>query len=224
MGIAARALAAWVIVPAIVVVPATPRADEASPLPVWHVGPYLGVALHSPGGDTWGETPDRNHLFVGVRGSAPVLGWKALALAYAPEVVPILIVSNNPTYQTALVRQGGVSRLTEVADGTAPVYGFGFSPFGLETQVRTGQRIQLFGAVATGMVWFTREVPVANSRAFNYTFELGGGLLWEYGARRRLRFGYMFHHLSNAWTAEENPGLDGDVFYIGWEVALGGSR
>jgi len=198
-------------------------ADDASPLPVWYVGPYLGVALNSPGGDTWGETPDRNHLFVGVRGSAPVVRSGALTLAYAPDLVPVLIVTNNPTYQTAVVYQGGVARLTEVADGTSPVYGFGFSPFGLEARVRTGPRMQLFGAVAAGTVWFTREVPVANSRAFNYTFELGGGLLWEYGARRRLRFGYMFHHLSNAWTAEQNPGLDGDVFYLGWEVALGGS-
>ena len=216
---AACALAASVLQPAV-----ARAADVASPFPVWHVGPYVGVALNSPGGDTWGETPDRNHLFVGVRGSAPVLGLKALTLAYAPEVVPILVVSNNPTYRTAVVSQGGVSRLTEVADGTAPVYGFGFSPFGLEAQVRTGERVQLFGAVAAGMVWFTRDVPVANSRTFNYTFELGGGLLWEYGARKRLRFGYMFHHLSNAWTAEQNPGLDGDVFYLGWEVALGGSR
>jgi Lipid A 3-O-deacylase (PagL) len=215
----AIALAAGVLAPA-----ASRPAEVASPLPVWHVGPYLGVGLNSPGGDVWGETPDRNHLLVGVRGSAPVLGSNALTLAYAPEIVPILIVTNNPTYQTTVVRRGGVSRLAEVEDGRAPVYGFGLSPFGLEALVRTGPRIRLFGAVATGMVWFTREVPVANSRAFNYTFELGGGLLWEYEARRRLRFGYMFHHLSNAWTAEQNPGLDGDVFYIGWETAVGGSR
>jgi hypothetical protein len=74
------------------------------------------------------------------------------------------------------------------------------------------------------MIWFTREVPVANSKAYNYTSALGGGLLWEYRARRRIRLGYMFHHLSNGWSATENPGLDGDVFYLGWESLVGGAR
>jgi len=220
----ARTLAAFAIAASVLAPALSHAAEDASPLPVWHVGPYVGVALNSPGGSPWGETPDRDHLFIGVRGSAPVLRWNALSLAYASEVVPVLIVTNNPTYETTIVSRGGVTRLTQVENGTGPVYGVGFSPFGLEALVRTGPRTQLFGASAVGVVWFTREVPVANSRAFNYTIDFGGGLLWEYRAQRRLRFGYMFHHLSNNWTAEENPGLDGNVFYAGWEAAVGGSR
>jgi len=197
---------------------------DASPLPVWTVGPYLGAARNSPGGDQWGATPDRDHYFLGVRGSAPVLRVKRLSLAYAPELVPLLIVTNNPTYRTVTVIQGGTSRLRQVEDGRGPVLGAGVTPLGLEALLEVRPKLALFGAAGVGVIWFTREVPVANSRAFNYATEMGGGVLWEYRARRRLRFGYKFHHLSNNWTALANPGLDGDVFTVGWERTGGGAR
>jgi hypothetical protein len=195
-----------------------------SPLPIWHVGPYGGIGLNSPGGDKWGAVADRNHLILGVRGSADVLRWGKLAVAFAPEIVPALIISDNPIYETVPMRQGGVTRQTQVVVGSGPVYGLGIAPLGTEVLLRTGSTFQAFAAVAVGVVWFTRAVPVANSKAYNYTIEMGGGLLWEYGQGRRVRFGYMFHHLSNAWSATENPGLDGDIFYVGIErtVALPG--
>jgi len=204
--------------------PAAARAQDDSPLPQWHVGAYLGGARNSPGSGDWGGVPDRDHLFFGVRGTAPVFRWRALTLAYAAELTPMLIISDNPEYRMGIVTRGGVTYLTEVENGTAPVYGAGFSPLGLETRVRVAPRAQVFGAVAMGLIWFTRDVPVANSRSVNITAEMGFGLLWEYRDGRRMRFGYKFHHLSNSWTAEENPGLNANVFYVGWETAVGGAR
>ena len=201
--------------------PAAARAADGDALPVWHVGPYFGTAHNSPGGDKWGAIADRDHYMIGIRGSAPVMRWGAFSLAFAPEAVPVMIITNNPTYRTVTVISGGTSHQTEVADGTAPVFGAGFSPLGTEALLRATPRVQGFGAIAVGVLWFTRDVPVANSKAYNYTIELGGGVLWEYKPQRRLRIGYMFHHLSNAWSAAENPGLDGDVFYLGWETAVG---
>ncbi len=40
-------------------------------------------------------------------------------------------------------------------------------------------------------------------------------MLWRRSARTSLRLGYKFHHLSNNYTAEKNPGLDGHVFMVG---------
>jgi len=64
-------------------------------------------------------------------------------------------------------------------------------------------------------------VPTARSRAFNYTFEVGGGVLWQYRARETLRVGYKFHHLSNLYTAPDNPGIDGAVFLLGFDRVIG---
>src|SRR5262245_52912850 len=222
-GGARRALAA-LLTAACLRAPAAARAQDDSPLPLWHIGPYLGGAKNSPGGGDWGGVPDRDHLFLGVRGTTPVLRWEALTLAYAAEVTPILIISDNPEYKSGFVTKGGVTYLTEVENGTAPVWGAGFSPLGLEARLGVPPHGQVFGAIAMGLIWCTRDVPVANSRAVNATAEMGFGLLWEYSDRRRMRFGYKFHHLSNSWTAEENPGLNANVFYVGWETAVGGPK
>jgi hypothetical protein len=101
------------------------------------------------------------------------------------------------------------------------VAGFGISPIGVEGQVRLTSRWRGYGAGAAGGVWFTRDVPTAYSRAFNYTFEIGGGVLWQYRPREALRVGYKSHPLSNAYTAPSNPGIDGAVFLLGFERAVG---
>ena len=93
---------------------------------------------------------------------------------------------------------------------------------GWEGQARLTSRVRAYGAGALGGVWFTRQAPVLYSRAFNFTFEFGGGLLWRIGPSRTLRAGYKFHHFSNAKTAPRNPGVDAEVFLIGFEQTFGG--
>ena len=183
----------------------------APPAPQWEITPYLGGAVNSPGGWFLGITPGRNHLFVGVHATVNIVRRERWTFAYAPEVVPLLVVTGNP-------------RLVEIRDENGeglfagdpgPVAGFAVSPLGLEYQRELSARWRYFGALAGGVVWFSRDVPVPFARSFNYTFEYGGGVLWRRTPRTSLRFGYKFHHLSNNYTATENPGLDGHVFMFG---------
>ena len=182
-------------------------------------GPYVGVARHSLVGTRLGVTPDRNHLFLGIHATLNIWRTSRVAVGYAPEIVPLLIVSNNPEYLT--VTTGGGRRFT-VDDGRrSSVAGFAVSPIGVEGQLRVARSWRVYVAGAAGAVWFTREVPVAGSRAFNYTFELGGGALWAMSRRDSLRVGYKFHHLSNAYTSPQNPGIDGAVILLGVERGFG---
>ena len=199
----------------------TPGGQDDSWQPRWEVGPYIGVARHSLVGSHLGVTRDRNHLFVGLHATAHLVRSRRWTLSYAPEVVPLLLISNNPKYRQLLTSDGGH---IIVEDGKGPVAGFAISPIGLEAQIRLTTRWRAYTAGAAGVVWFTREVPAAYSRAFNYTFEVGGGLLWQYRSRESLRFGYKFHHLSNLYTAPSNPGIDGAVFLLGFERAIGSPR
>ena len=185
--------------------------------PRWEVGPYVGVARHSLVGTHLGVTPDRNHLLIGVHITVNIVGSRRWTLRYAPEVVPLLLISNNPKYRQVLQADGG--HIT-VEDGRGSVAGFAISPIGLEAQSRLTSRWRAYTAGAAGGVWFTREVPTAYSRAFNYTFEVGGGLVWQYRFRESLRLGYKFHHLSNLYTAPDNPGIDGAVFLLGFDRAI----
>ena len=131
------------------------------------------------------------------------------------------MIFNNPKYRHFQEADG---RQITVEDGKGPVAGFAISPIGLEAQIRLTPRWRAYTAGAAGVVWFTREVPTANARAFNYTFEVGGGVLWRYRSRQSLRVGYKFHHLSNLYTAPANPGIDGAVFLLGFERAIGSYR
>jgi hypothetical protein len=191
-------------------------ANQAS-MPRVEIGPYIGVARHSPVGRYLGVIPDRNHLFIGVQLTANIVRTRRWAFAYAPDLVPLLVVSDNPKYRR-ITRPGGRHFL--VTDGRGPVAGVALSPIGFQTQLRAGSRWRPYVAGAAGIVWFTRAVPVAGSRAFNYTFEMGAGARWQYRPREALRLGYKFHHLSNAYTALRNPGLDATVFLVGYERTI----
>jgi Lipid A 3-O-deacylase (PagL) len=195
-------------------------AETPGPRFGWSLGPYFGISRHSPVGSHWGVTPDRHHVLVGIHATVTILERQRWALSYAPELVPLVVVTNNPTYRMARAATG--QPLAIVEDGASPVTGVAFAPIGLETRVALTSRWRAYGAGALGGVWFTRQVPIFEARAFNFTFEFGGGLQFRLGARTWLRAGYKFHHLSNAQTAPANPGVDAKVFLIGFDRTFGG--
>jgi opacity protein-like surface antigen len=187
----------------------------------WTITPYVGVSRHSPVGHLWGLTPDRRHLIVGVHATVPVLHGRRWTIAYAPEAIPLIVVSNNPEYREVSNPETGATETVEA--GRSNVTGLGFSPIALEVQVHASRRVGLYGGGTMGGLWFARNVPVVDARSFNFTFDFGGGVRFRMNDRSWLRLGYKFHHLSNAKTAPSNPGVDGKVFLVGLERAIGRS-
>jgi hypothetical protein len=47
---------------------------------------------------------------------------------------------------------------------------------------------------------------------------VGGGVQWKTGARRAWTVGYRYHHVSNGYRADVNPGFDSNLFYIGFSI------
>jgi hypothetical protein len=184
----------------------------------WEVVPFFARGQHSPAGRSWGLTPDRNHWLIGAQFATPVLRAGPVTLAYAPNVVPLFVLSNNPRYGTVVVNtpRGPVSARAET--GRGPVYGYAVMPFGLRLSARVRPGLDAFAAGGVGGVRFARDVPVEGARRANVTLEWGGGVVARAGARRRVLAGYKFHHLSNAYSAGRNPGVDADLFYagLGW--------
>jgi hypothetical protein len=103
--------------------------------------------------------------------------------------------------------------------GYGPVYGAGVVPVALELRGRLHRRFDLVVGGSLGFLFFTRNVPVPDARALNGTFDAGAGVRFALDERRRIIAGYRFHHLSNAWSARQNPGLDAQLFYAGCVVA-----
>lgn len=199
---------------------ATPLAEVTGG--AWEVVPFVAHGEHSPAGTAWGFTPGRNHWMLGAQLATPLVRAGRVTLAYAPNAVPVFVLTNNPRYGPAtdpvvdLARPGPAVGRAET--GRGPVYGYALMPFGVRLSVRVLPRLDAFAAGGVGGVRFTRDVPVENARRANVTLEWGGGVAARLGARHRLLAGYKFHHLSNAYSAARNPGVDGDLFYagLGW--------
>lgn len=184
----------------------------------WAIAPFVGAALRSPAGYNWGITPDRDHLFVGVHLSTPVLRAGALTFMYAPNVIPLVVITNNPRY-TRVTSSGVVRR---VESGRGPVVGTGLVPFGLQVEARLSSNADLYSMAGIGGAWFSDVMPQDGARRFNFSIEFGGGVFLRTRQRHALQLGYKFHHFSNMYTARENPGVDAHVLYAGlrWQKRL----
>jgi hypothetical protein len=195
----------------------------------WEVTPFVGYATRSPV-RFWGLTPGRNHLMVGVQLAHTI--WRAgtVTLAYAPNVVPLFVLTNNPEAGGIASRPaGGDRRLhgrmpSPSCEGArcGPVLGVAAAPVGLRLDVGRARGVRVYGAAAAGAVVFDRNVPVREARRLNATAEWGGGAVVGTGAAVAVQVGYKYHHLSNAYTAARNPGVDGRVVYGGLQWRLGG--
>ena len=220
------ALAALVAASLASSIPIAARAQAGTPTiespAAWSIAPFVGYARNSPAGTSWGITPDRDHLFVGVHLTTPVLRVGPVTLSYAPNLVPLVVLSNNPRYRVAPNPEPRAPSVIEA--GRGPALGAGLSPLGLQLDVRAARPITLYGTGAVGGLWFSENVPVRTGRRFNFTLEWGGGVDVRIDARRAVQLGYKFHHLSNLYTAPANPGVDANMFYAGLRWSVGGTR
>ena len=188
-------------------------APESAAQP-WRFGTFVGAAHDSPKSAMLGGTRGRDHLFVGFQALTPILRAGPVRVSYAAQLLPVVVIRGR----TAPDNYGG----RRAADGQLPEpnvnYAFGASPFGLEVAVPMPVRsVSLYGATAGGGVLFGRRFPVPEGARMNFTLEYGGGLLVNAGGGRLIQLGYKYHHISNAWMAAQNPGLDGNVFYAGYQ-------
>jgi hypothetical protein len=183
------------------------------------LGAWAGASFYAPGGDFLGGETDRDLYLAGVRAEWMVASGRHLAVAATMDAIPLAFVTRNPYYTDRVVGYA-VSRRGERVDileqtGRGRVYGFGASPVGLELFGPRVRAVRPYLGAAAGFLWFTRNTPEPEARRLNATFELGGGLRIDRGEHHALLLGWKFHHISNAWTAPYNPGLDGNVVYLG---------
>lgn len=129
-----------------------------------------------------------------------------IAARYTADLIPAAVL----TYPSLPVPDG-----QSVAPGASPIYGMGVAPAGLQFIYRIDHRVQPFFGGSGGLMYFPAPIPDGRGRKLNYTFDVSVGVRWVWGAHRVLTVGYRFHHLSNGFRGEINPGFDANIFYIG---------
>jgi hypothetical protein len=94
--------------------------------------------------------------------------------------------------------------------------GEGMSPIGFQWNFLPRHRVQPFLVGHGGYMYSSRPIPVEGAGSFNFTFDAGFGLEIFRSKTRSVRAEYRFHHLSNAYTANENPGIDNGLFQLSY--------
>ena len=92
--------------------------------------------------------------------------------------------------------------------------GLGFSPVGFMATNHISRFINPFARTTGGVILMNDTFPTDGARNLNFTFDITLGNSITLDKQTFFSFGYKFHHISNAQTGSENPGLDSNFFFL----------
>ena len=187
----------------------------------------------------WGISERRRRLVIGGEYARRLVRGHGLEFDYMVQVKPVSLESDPTLVGFRSVSTGQIvfrfaqpQRVTQVNDtpfflvnvgirvtpvyGSECTYGLGIDPIGLKLNFRAGRRLQPFIDNRGGFIVTTRDIPIDKASNFNYEFGFGGGFDYFLSARRSLRFGYAFRHISNNGLGFNNPGIDAGVIEVGY--------
>ena len=126
-------------------------------------------------------------------------------LEYVADVLPFTAMTYDPVRGAPdLAKQRGEHTL----------YGLGITPLGLRLRGPIGHRWQPYVESGLGFVYFRDPLPDRRGEPFNFIFQVGVGVRLQAGPTA-FTLGYRFHHLSNGFRGQINPGFDSNIFHLG---------
>jgi hypothetical protein len=123
-------------------------------------------------------------------------------------------VVNVYNYTLDNVTYSGVD--TFVCHGRQWTIGEAMSPFGMQFNFLPRRRLQPLIETHGGYMYSTHPIPISNAGTFNFTAEAGIGFEYFRTQRQSVRVEYRYHHISDADTSYENPGIDNGVFQVAY--------
>ena len=93
------------------------------------------------------------------------------------------------------------------------VNGYGVSPLGYQI-ILPKNSIELYAGISSGIMIMNKTFPTEKGRRLNYSFDLTFGLKKAIQTNTFLSLGYRFHHISNAQTGTQNPGIDSNFLFL----------
>lgn len=104
-------------------------------------------------------------------------------------------------------------------NGTAGLaYGGGISPLGFYLNKPLLDDLSIGFSARSGIIYLNRFFPTNRARRLNYSFDISAQLEWQVTPLFSFAAGYTFHHISNAQTGKENPGLDSNFLFISFLI------
>ena len=141
-------------------------------------------------------------------------GPRGPTLTYTADVVPAFFLS----IPSEAIPRPPPNAPPPEASGSLTAYGVGVRPAGLRLTYRSAARAQPFIAGSTGLAYFPQSVPSARGKSLNFTFDVGAGVRVLLTPALVLTVGYRYHHLSNGFRGQINPGVDANLVQLGVTV------
>lgn len=182
-----------------------------------HLSAYVAGSWSDRFGPAYSSIPTQPYAMVVGRAEYVIEATSTGALSFYVELMPAIVVDRVPRYHMALLWQAPAGPMvhTKVWDEPGIVYGAGLTPAGMQLYGNLTRMVSLFGNISGGVAWFTRDMPVPDARRLNFLLDAGGGIRIARDGGNAVLTGFKFHHMSNAGRGSQNPGIDGNVVYLG---------
>ncbi len=92
--------------------------------------------------------------------------------------------------------------------------GVAVSPAGFEFEKLLNQHLALRLSTSGSFVIMDTTFPTDKGRKLNFTFDISPALSFKLTKPLSMVMGYKFHHISNAQTGRENPGIDSNFLFL----------
>jgi Lipid A 3-O-deacylase (PagL) len=160
-----------------------------------------------------GTATDRRLVLAGFNYGYLCWDWHAVSVNYTAGMLPAVVVLQPTQFAP-------VSRIAGQLVPAHSVYGFGVLPIGFVAEFGRTTKVHPYAEIAGGFVASVEPIPVndLNATGLNFLFYFGSGARWNISQATSIDAGYRFQHISNAGTTDFNPGLDDNVFYIGYSM------
>lgn len=107
-----------------------------------------------------------------------------------------------------------IDDFTQTCPSRRWTYGAGVAPLGFKANLLRGRRIQPVITGLAGLIFSTRSIPITTASSWNFTSQVGAGVEVYSSASHSIRFEWYYHHISNADTAQQNPGIDNGLLQV----------
>jgi Lipid A 3-O-deacylase (PagL) len=175
---------------------------------------YAGYSPNSP--TLIGTAENRRFAAAGFNYFYRCWAWNRFSITFTPGVMPAAILL-QPNESFLVPTSTNTLRYETVT--SQPVYGFAITPVGFSLDIGRTRSVYPFLQTDEGIIASTQPIPenIPDATGLNFLVDIGGGIKFQPSSKRFLLvLGYKFLHISNADTTRANPGVDNNIFYVGY--------
>jgi len=167
-----------------------------------------------------GITRERRLFLLGAAWNYEFSRKKHVTFTLTSQLIPVALLREPYFIGTDIQGVRSFPTITEIRKN----YGAGASPVGIKVNFLPGKKVQPFFGIQGGVLYFSKTALAPQASRFNFTVDGRAGLEFPLPSGNAISFAYMFQHMSNAYIAVENPGVDCHMLTLAYRFPLRGRK